>query len=82
MGLLHYLGDADASGNGDEYGNDEAKQIVEFDENSIASYLRMFAETHGVNQRGMENIDILFPPEDDLLNQIPVGMPVYPPPNM
>lgn len=60
-------------------GNDEAKQLQEFDESSINSYLKMFAETHAVNQRGMENIDLLFPPEDALLNQIPVGMPVYNP---
>jgi hypothetical protein len=56
-------------------GDDTAKQITEIDESSIPSYLKRFAEIHGVNQKGMENIDILFP-EEDLLEQIPVGMPI------
>jgi hypothetical protein len=62
-------------------GNDEAKQFFEFDESTIASYLRTFAETHGVNQRGFENLENLFP-EENLLNQIPLGMPLFPPPGM
>ena len=57
-------------------GNDDPKPIVDFDESQIATYLREFADTHGVNQFGIDNLNLLFP-IDDPTDQIPVGQPVF-----
>ena len=56
-------------------GNEEPKPILDFDEDNIATYLKLFAETHGVNQTGMDNLELLFP-QEDLLSQIPSGPPL------